>query len=136
MTDPSKHILKGLNDGPVKTYLFREYPETMKNAISLAIQEDFSLNQAYLHSASRPRNRGAFKQIDTSEPMDLSFAETKSFRGKKDGIRCHRCQHMGHFAHECMAPKPVPRQQRQRNGSSTNRPKNGRVEPSKNGQGQ
>ncbi|KAG3136244.1 hypothetical protein C6341_g21467 [Phytophthora cactorum] len=42
-------FMKGLRDGPVKTYLFREYPRTLEAAITLAIQEEFSLRQAKLH---------------------------------------------------------------------------------------
>ena len=49
-------FMKGLNDGPVKTYLFREFPETREHAISLAMQEDFSLHQARQHS-SQPRGK-------------------------------------------------------------------------------
>ncbi|KAI9922814.1 hypothetical protein PsorP6_000443 [Peronosclerospora sorghi] len=48
------------------------------------------------------------------EPMDLSVAvasNTKQPKFKKN-IRCNRCAKMGHFAHECMAPRPVPRSQR------------------------
>ncbi|KAG2770692.1 hypothetical protein Pcac1_g18394 [Phytophthora cactorum] len=36
-------FMKGLRDGPVKTYLFREYPSTLEAAITLAMQEEFSL---------------------------------------------------------------------------------------------
>ncbi|KAG2870102.1 hypothetical protein PC114_g27534 [Phytophthora cactorum] len=39
-------FMKGLGDGPVKTYLFREYPSTLEAAITLAMQEEFSLRQA------------------------------------------------------------------------------------------
>ncbi|OWZ00721.1 hypothetical protein PHMEG_00028030 [Phytophthora megakarya] len=42
-------FMKELKDGPVKTYLFREYPSTLEAAITLAIQEEFSLRQAKLH---------------------------------------------------------------------------------------
>ncbi|OWZ09404.1 hypothetical protein PHMEG_00017895 [Phytophthora megakarya] len=31
-------FVKGLKDGPVKTYLFREYPSTLEAAITLAMQ--------------------------------------------------------------------------------------------------
>ncbi|KAF1333196.1 Pol protein, partial [Globisporangium splendens] len=43
-------FMKGLVDGPVKTYLFREYPETLEQAIALALQEEFSAKQARLHA--------------------------------------------------------------------------------------
>ncbi|GMF59557.1 unnamed protein product [Phytophthora fragariaefolia] len=47
-------FMKGLRDGPVKTYLSREYPSTLKAAITLAMQKEFSLRQAKLH-ANAPR---------------------------------------------------------------------------------
>jgi hypothetical protein len=101
-------FMTGLNDGPVKTYLFREYPPTMEDAISLAVQEDFSLNQAYLHSSSfrAPKAHGGGQG---PEPMDLSAAEAFSrdkFPRKK---QCHRCQKPGHFAYECLASRPTSR---------------------------
>ena len=33
-------------DGPLRTKIFRVYPYTLEEAISLAIQEDFCLKQA------------------------------------------------------------------------------------------
>ncbi|KAG2774604.1 hypothetical protein PC129_g20098 [Phytophthora cactorum] len=36
-------FMKGLRDDPVKTYLFREYPRIFEAAITLAMQEEFSL---------------------------------------------------------------------------------------------
>ncbi|POM61335.1 hypothetical protein PHPALM_29665, partial [Phytophthora palmivora] len=48
--------MKGLKDGPVKTYLFREYPSTLEAAITLAMQEVFSLRQAKQHmNVPRPQ---------------------------------------------------------------------------------
>jgi Retrotransposon gag protein len=108
--------MTGLNDGPVKTYLFREYPETMEHAISLSVQEDFSLNQAYLHSTSyRPPRVNVGN--DGPEPMDLSYAEASSRERYPRARQCHRCQKTGHFAHECMAPRPASRS----NSSGTQR---------------
>jgi len=105
-------FITGLNDGPIKTYLFREYPETMEEAIALAIQEDFSLNQARVHSASyRPPKARTPSAFDSAEPMDLSVIESVKPRtqSSKRQQRCNRCQRLGHFAYECMAPKPVSR---------------------------
>ncbi|KAG2798427.1 hypothetical protein PC129_g20585 [Phytophthora cactorum] len=36
-------FMKSLRDGPVKTYLFREYPSTLEAAITLAMHEELSL---------------------------------------------------------------------------------------------
>lgn len=40
----------GLLDGPVKTYQFHEYPDTLERAFSIALREDFSAKQARAHS--------------------------------------------------------------------------------------
>jgi hypothetical protein len=39
-------FLQGLNDGPIKKHLFREYPDTLEKAISRALEEDFSAREA------------------------------------------------------------------------------------------
>jgi len=110
--------MKGLVDGPIKTFLFREYPRTLEEAISLAIQEDFSLRQAYIHSAAYRPPRGN-AQGEGPEDMDLStafestdLAATDASSSKQSGkrtVKCHRCQKNGHLAYECLAPKPTPR---------------------------
>ncbi len=99
-------FMKGLIDGPIKTHLFREYPETLEDAISLAIQEDFSLQQAKVHSAGYRPPR---VKDDGPGPMDLSYAEAASSQPPRNKriLKCNRCQKLGHFAYECMAPKPV-----------------------------
>ncbi|KAK1931856.1 hypothetical protein P3T76_012788 [Phytophthora citrophthora] len=68
-------FMKGLRDGPVKTYLFREYPNTLEEAISLAMQEEFSRRQAKLH-ANAPRPARSVAKTGGPEPMDLSSATT------------------------------------------------------------
>jgi hypothetical protein len=101
-------FMKGLIDGPVKTHLFREYPRTLEEAISLALQEDFSLQQAYVHSDTyrAPRARQV-DDWDEAEPMDLSAIEPR--RARSNSVVCHRCQKNGHMAYECMAPRPIPK---------------------------
>ncbi|KAF1320249.1 reverse transcriptase, partial [Globisporangium splendens] len=59
-------FMKGLTDGPVKTYLFREYPETLEQAIALALQEDFSTKQARLHA--NPLCAAQFRHAKPSPP--------------------------------------------------------------------
>jgi hypothetical protein len=103
--------MTGLADGPIKTYLFREYPATMEDAIFMASQEAFSLNQAHVHSAQyRPPKSKGGEFADTAEPMDLSAIETSKSQGngKRDRI-CNRCKKKGHFAYECLAKKPASR---------------------------
>ena len=123
-------FMTGLTDGPVKTYLFREYPVTLEDAISIALQEEFSLQQAYVHSSTYrpPRSKQMNEYGDGPEPMDLSEAELRA--ASFDGA-CHRCQKQGHHAYECMAPAPVPRasgqyDQRGNRNHSGGRGQNGR----------
>ncbi|GMF61976.1 unnamed protein product [Phytophthora fragariaefolia] len=68
-------FMKGLKDSPVKTYIFREYPSTLEAAITLVMQEAFSLRQAKPH-ANVPRQipRPAMKPTGGPEPMNLSSA--------------------------------------------------------------
>ncbi|KAF1324665.1 reverse transcriptase, partial [Globisporangium splendens] len=87
--------MKGLNDGPIKTYLFRDHPETLEDAISRSIQEDFSLKQTRLHTnpqrgfrpfVARPQRGGG------PEPMDLSAAAASPAKqsSRKKSLRCNR----------------------------------------------
>ena len=109
-------FMKGLVDGPVKTYLFREYPETLEQAIALALQEDFSAKQARLHAF--PHRAAQFRHVrppprySGPEPMDLSLVQASAAPKRpvdKRKLRCHRCQKLGHFQYECRAAQPAPR---------------------------
>ncbi|KAE9060299.1 hypothetical protein PF006_g31673 [Phytophthora fragariae] len=100
-------FMKGLKDEPVKTYLFREYPNTLESAITLAMQEEFSLRQAKLHvNVPRPMPRPAVKPSGGPEPMDLSSATTAGSQQRREptNVRCFRCGNNGHYARECTAP--------------------------------
>ncbi|KAE8890438.1 hypothetical protein PF003_g25688 [Phytophthora fragariae] len=118
--------MKGLKDGPVKTYLFREYPSTLESAITLAMQEEFSLSQAklFLHgkcnrrlasslsqaklhvNVPRPMPRPTVKPTGGPEPMDLSSATAAGSQQRRGptNVRCFRCGNNGHYAGECTAP--------------------------------
>jgi hypothetical protein len=114
-------FMKGLKDGPVRTQLFRVYPDTLEEAISLAIQEDFSLKQAKGSRTKLPDMPSNSKKNLNSgpSPMELCTAQTEASgrlrssggirRSKKD-MTCYRCQRRGHAAYECKAAAPVPRE--------------------------
>jgi hypothetical protein len=137
-------FMKGLVDGPIKTHLFREYPETLEDAISIALQEDFSLQQAYVHSSSyRPARR---QESGGPEPMDLSYVAASQARppANKSKSACHRCGKPGHYAYECNAPRAVKNAARggksaagsQQTGRSHSGAKTSHQKGPKNGQGQ
>ena len=83
--------------------------DTLGEAISVAEQEDFSLRQDQASSSSyRPLRR---QEHGVPEPMDLSYIESEKprYSNNKRLQKCNRCQKLGHYAHECSAPRPVPR---------------------------
>ncbi len=107
-------FMKGLNDGPVRTQLFRVYPETLEQAISLVIQEDFSLKQAKGSRTKLPDVPVQPRKGSGSGPVPMELCAMQSGssgeprRSKKD-MTCYRCQRKGHAAYECRAATPVPR---------------------------
>lgn len=114
-------FLKGLRDGPVRTHLFRVYPETLEEAISLAIQEDFSLKQARGSRTKLPDMPSHSKRGSGTGPTPMELCTTQTERpgrfGSANGVRrskrdmtCYRCQRKGHAAYECRAAAPVPRE--------------------------
>ncbi|KAG2769071.1 hypothetical protein Pcac1_g19663 [Phytophthora cactorum] len=96
-------FMKGLRGGPVKTYLFREYPSTLEAAITLAMQKEFSLRQAKLH-VNVPRMARPVMRRQGPEPMDLSNATAAGHQQRNNSsVRCFRCGYTGHYARECTA---------------------------------
>ncbi|KAG3062213.1 hypothetical protein PI125_g24567 [Phytophthora idaei] len=97
-------FMKGLRDGPVKIYLFREYPSTLEAAITLVMQEEFSLRQAKLH-VNVPRMARPVMRTGGPEPMDLSNATAAGHQQRNNSsVRCFRCGYTGHYARECTRP--------------------------------
>ncbi|OWZ12886.1 hypothetical protein PHMEG_00013876 [Phytophthora megakarya] len=91
-------FMKGLKDGPVKTYRFRTYPDTLQVTITVAMQEDlFSLRQTILHTSVSHPHRTAVK-TEGLEQMDLSYACAV---GQRNSMRCFRCRNKCHYAREC-----------------------------------
>ncbi|OWY93034.1 hypothetical protein PHMEG_00037715 [Phytophthora megakarya] len=100
VTDPMDEATKvvtfmeGLRDGPVKTYLFREYLSTLETVITRVLsklrlpspcKKKFSLRQVKLHTNVSLPPRPAAK-TEGPEPMDLSYASAVG-RQKKESQR-------------------------------------------------
>ncbi|GMF48833.1 unnamed protein product [Phytophthora fragariaefolia] len=119
-------FMNGLRDGPVKTYLFREYPNTLEAAITLAMQEEFSLRQDKLHvNAPRPMPRPMVKPSGGPEPMDLSSATaaaSQQRRGSRN-VRCFRCGNNGHYVREAQRLCTRPRADVTKPGIATGKQK-------------
>ncbi|TMW54926.1 hypothetical protein Poli38472_000473 [Pythium oligandrum] len=110
-------FMTGLRDGPVKTQLFREYPDTLEEAFSCALREDFNARQARGGTRARSTNDSS-----DPEPMDLSVAQAS----QREGRTYHRCQKIGHLARDCRAPAPSSARRRTFDSSRSvrDRPKN------------
>ncbi|GMF49462.1 unnamed protein product [Phytophthora fragariaefolia] len=94
-------FMKGLNDGPVRAYHFREYP------ITLIMQGGFSLHQAKLHAnLPRPMLQSVVKPTGGPEPMVLSGATAAGPQQRRGStnVRCFRRGNNGHYIRECTAP--------------------------------
>uniref|UniRef100_A0AAV1V4Z4 Retrotransposon gag domain-containing protein n=1 Tax=Peronospora matthiolae TaxID=2874970 RepID=A0AAV1V4Z4_9STRA len=102
-------FIYGVVDGPLKVYMFRKGFHTLEKAIAYAEQEDFSLRQSQAKSSSyRPTWR---QETGGPEPMDICYIESEHSRSlsHKRTARCHRCQKIKHYAHECIVPSTTSR---------------------------
>lgn len=126
-------FMKGLNDGPVRTQLFREYPQSMEEAISLALQEEFSLKQAKIQGPAPRYPRHTPASTNDPEPMDLSHVEASQVGRHRNDSKCFRCGKPGHFARNCKVSLPGGQSTRGRRFGQGGR---GDFQGSKNGHGQ
>ncbi|KAF1320873.1 reverse transcriptase, partial [Globisporangium splendens] len=99
-------FMAGLNDGPIRNQLFREYPKTLDEAIERAMQEEFSMKQAKFQGfASRPMRQSNVAH-DGPEPMDISYISTPGNERPRNDGKCFRCGKPGHFARNCKVSLP------------------------------
>ncbi|KAF1318686.1 reverse transcriptase, partial [Globisporangium splendens] len=99
-------FMAGLNDGPIRNQLFREYPKTLDEAIERAMQEEFSMKQAKFQGfASRPMRQSNVAH-DGPEPMDISYISTPGNERPRNDGKCFRCGKSGHFARNCKVSLP------------------------------
>jgi hypothetical protein len=116
-------FLNGLKDGPVRRQLFRDFPSTLEEAITIALQEEFSARQAKRDTAVGTRIPHSDRNDPT--PMDCSTvfvakpdSRSSNARPQKDksNIECRRCGKKGHYASECRAAAPMARSEQASRG--------------------
>lgn len=122
-------FLNGLNQGPIRSQLYREDLDTMEEAIASALEEDFSIRAASReHGVQQQQHfrkeQKHVKPNPSSSQMELNYIQGSSrnngfkYPKKQNGfqknrpvdkskILCRRCKKPGHYASECFAPAPV-----------------------------
>ncbi|KAF1319662.1 reverse transcriptase, partial [Globisporangium splendens] len=83
-------FMTGLNDGPIRNNWFREYPKTLDEAISRAMQEEFSIKQAKFQGFPSRPPRQANVAHDGPEPMDISYISTPGNERPRNDGKCFR----------------------------------------------
>jgi hypothetical protein len=141
--DPATQVsvfLQGLQSGPVRTQLFRAYPNSLEDAINLALQEDFSFRQSHTQSQGVANNFRAHRASDGPVPMDIGMIQQAN-RGnpvRQGSVRCFKCNNLGHIARNC--PRSNGTNNRVANGqrhpapARVNRPRAGNVPKNENRQ--
>ena len=132
-------FMTGLNDGPIRNQLFREYPKTLEGAISRAMQEEFSIKQAKFQGfpARPPRQPNVVH--DGPEPMDISYISTPGNERPRNDGKCFRCGKPGHFARNCkvsLSDRQTAQGSRSNNYDRNNGRRFDRSQRSKNGNDQ
>lgn len=119
-------FMSGLDDGPIRNQLFREYPNTLDEAIESAMQEEFSIKQAKFGGPIPRQYRAVSPASDGPEPMDLSYVQQASTKGPRNSVKCFRCEKMGHFARDCRVSLPNGHRSQGQRFNKGDKPSSGR----------
>jgi hypothetical protein len=113
-------FMQGLDYSPVKTEVFRCDPETLEDAIQIALREDHCIRQAKGLPTLPPEQREAqsAQPAPAGQPaasggpelMELDALDSRRVR-----VRCYNCQQFGHYKRNC------PRLKRQRGKGARSR---------------
>ena len=102
-------FLQSRIDGPVRNHLFRIELKSLEEAITTAVQEEFSVRQA--HASLTPYRPS--KRVEAGGPESMDLCSVKIERplssSNKRLQKCNRCQKSGHYAYECSASLPLSR---------------------------
>ena len=129
-------FMAGLDDGPIRNQLFREYPESLDQAIERAMQEEFSLKQAKFNGSGPKQLRMSTPASNEPEPMDLSYAEHTDNKRPRNNGKCFRCGKPGHIARNCRVSLPAKQDTKGSRSDNGNSHKSGTNRWSKNGNNQ
>ena len=91
-----------MRDGPARTQLFRVYPSKLEDAISIALQEEFSKRQAQrIQNFNIGQPKESIRPVKDPFAMDISNAQIERKTFDKTKIRCYRCNLLGHMSKDC-----------------------------------
>ena len=118
-------FIDALSDPKLRLWVRQARPKDFAEAIAAAIEGETSLEDAHDRRGGRARVAAEAKPVVEEDRIDQLVELVKRIaspqgrgrgrRGNNPGRQrlCYRCQEPGHFAYECRAAAPVPRENRE-----------------------